>query len=126
MMAPREYSKILVVDDDEDLRRVLTVILTRQGFLVDAVETGKEAIKQIATGDYKIALIDVRLQDMNGMDVLCEAQKIQPEVTKIVMTGYPSDEDKSRAKQCGASTYLVKPVRAEELVKIVKEKWDSH
>lgn len=125
-MAPKEYSKILVVDDDEDLRRVLTVILKRQGFTVDAVETGRKAIEQIATGDYRIALIDVRLQDMNGMDVLCEAQKIQPEVTKIVMTGYPSEEDRSRAQQCGASTYLVKPVRAEELVKIVKEKWNSH
>jgi DNA-binding NtrC family response regulator len=126
MMAPQGNSGILVVDDDKDLRRVLTTILQRQGFIVNAVETGKEAIEQIANGDYKIALIDVRLQDMNGLDVICEVQKLKPEVTKIVITGYPSEEDKSKAKQFGASMYLVKPVRAEELVKIVREKWDAH
>jgi DNA-binding NtrC family response regulator len=126
MMTPQENSKILVVDDDEDLRKVLTTILRRQGFIVNAVETGREAIEQIANGGYRIALIDIRLQDMNGLDVICETQKLKPEVTKIVITGYPSEEDKSKAKQCGASTYLVKPVRAGELVKIVKEKWNTH
>ena len=122
MMTLQENSKILVVDDDEDLRRILTAILRRQGFIVNAVETGREAIEKIASGDYKIALIDVRLQDMNGLDVVCEVQKLRPEVTKIVITGYPSEEDKSKAKECGASMYLVKPVRAEELVKIVRDK----
>lgn len=124
-MTPLDNSKILVVDDDGDLRRVLTTILRRQGFIVSAVETGREAIEHIASGEYKIALIDVRLQDMNGLDVICETHKLKPEVTKIVITGYPSEEDKSKAKQCGASMYLVKPVRAEELVKIVKEKSDT-
>ena len=113
-------SCILVVDDDLSVLRILSKILRKAGLDVTAVDTGELALKNLRSHTYDLAIIDVRLQDMNGLDLLDKINKITPEMRKIILTGYPSDEDKARASEL-ASFYLSKPIKPEKLIEIVKQ-----
>ncbi len=101
---------------------MLANILGRSGYSTDTAETGREAEEKIRIGTHDLALIDVRLPDMDGMDLLGKIQSIQPKMKKIIITGLPSMEDGIRAVDGGADAYLVKPVSSEELLKFLKEK----
>jgi DNA-binding response OmpR family regulator len=114
--------RILVVDDDKSILRAFTRILQKNGYEVDAAETGKEAIEKAETGRYDLTLVDVRLPDMDGTDLLPKMQKTMHEAVKIMITGFPSLENGVKALDEGADAYLVKPVKPEELLALIKEK----
>jgi len=114
--------KVLIIDDDKSILNILSKILGKSGFIVDTAESGQEAMNKLATKTYSIALIDVRLQDTNGLDLLIKVQEIAPKMKKILLTGYPSDEDRIKAFERGADYYLAKPVNPERLVEIIREK----
>jgi len=114
--------KILVIDDDKSVLRTFTLILKKDDYDVDIAETGKEALEKAGAGGYDAALIDVRLPDMDGTDLLPRLQKILPEAVKIIITGFPSLETGIRSLDVGADAYLVKPVRPEDLLVLIKEK----
>ena len=116
MMAP----KILLVDDDKSLLRVLAAILNRQGYSVDAVESGKEALKNIETTRYHLALLDVRLQDMNGLDLRKMIKARAKGTPVITFTGLPSDADEALALSYGAEAYLEKPIKPEILLDVIR------
>jgi CheY-like chemotaxis protein len=111
--------KILIVDDDKFVLQILTKILEKAGCSVTAVETGQEALTKLQTQTYDAAIIDVRLQDTNGLDLLTRIEKIAPDMKKIMLTGYPSDEDRIKALQRGADYYLSKPIKSETLIEII-------
>jgi len=114
--------KILVIDDDKSVLRTFTLILKKDDYDVDIAETGKEALEKAGAGGYDAALIDVRLPDMDGTDLLPRLQKILPEAVKIIITGFPSLETGIKSLDVGADAYLVKPVRPEDLLVLIKEK----
>ncbi len=114
--------KILVIDDDKSVLRTFTLILKKDNYDVDIAETGKEALEKAGTVEYDAALIDVRLPDMDGTDLLPRLQKTLPEAVKIIITGFPSLETGMRSLDSGADAYLVKPVRPEDLLVLIKEK----
>jgi DNA-binding response OmpR family regulator len=116
---------ILVVDDDKSILRTFTRILQKSGYEIDVAETGKEAIEKAETRHYDIALVDIRLPDMDGTDLLPMMQKTMPEAVKIMITGFPSLEDGVKALDEGADAYLVKPVKPEELLMLIEEKLKS-
>jgi DNA-binding response OmpR family regulator len=116
---------ILVVDDDKSILRVFTRILQKSGYEIDVAETGKEAIEKAETGHYDLALVDVRLPDMDGTELLSRMQKTIPDAVKIMITGFPSLENGVKALDEGADAYLVKPVKPEELLMLIKEKLKS-
>jgi len=120
--ASKSKQKILIIDDDKSVLQILAKILQKAGCCVAPVETGREALKKLETQTYDAAVIDVRLQDMNGLDLLNRIQTIAPNMTKIMLTGYPSDEDRTRALELGADYYLAKPVKSETLVEIVQSR----
>jgi len=113
---------ILIVDDDKSILRIFTRILQRQGYNTDTSETGREAIEKIDNHFYDLALIDVKLPDMDGVDLLSRIHATKPKMIKILITGFPSIEDGIKALNGGAGAYLVKPVNPVELLKIIKEK----
>jgi CheY-like chemotaxis protein len=117
--------KILIVDDDKFVLQILTKILEKAGCSVTAVETGQEALTKLQTQTYDAAIIDVRLQDTNGLDLLNRIEKIAPDMTKIMLTGYPSDQDRIRALQQGADYYLAKPIKSETLIEIIERRCKS-
>ncbi len=117
---PKSCQNVLVIDDDQIVLQILAKILRKEGYNVDTAETGREALEKLQIKTYHIAIIDVRLQDINGIDLLAQMQKTVPSMKKIMLTGYPSNEDKNKALELGANEYLAKPVKSEELIAAIE------
>ena len=115
-------TRVLIIDDDKSILNILSRILAKKGFSVDTAQSGQEAMRKLAAKTYSVALIDVRLQDTNGLDLLIKIQEIAPKMRKILLTGYPSDEDRIKALERGADYYLAKPVDSEKLIEIISTK----
>jgi DNA-binding response OmpR family regulator len=113
---------ILVVDDDKSILRTFTRILQKNGYAIDAAETGREAIEKAEARHYDLALVDVRLPDMDGTDLLAKMKNTLHDTIKIMITGFPSIESGIKALDEGADAYLVKPVKPEELLMLIEEK----
>jgi DNA-binding response OmpR family regulator len=113
---------ILVVDDDKSILRTFTRILQKQDYKVDTAETGKEAIEKAENKHYDLALVDIRLPDTDGTELLAKLKRQLQNTIKIMITGFPSIESGVKALDEGADAYLVKPVKPEDLLMLIKEK----
>jgi DNA-binding response OmpR family regulator len=113
---------ILVVDDDKSILRSFARVLQRCGYEVDTAETGMSALVKARSHHYDLLLLDVRLPDMTGTDLLVRAKTQLQDTAKIVITGFPSFESGSDALYGGADAYLIKPVQPQELLTIVDDK----
>ncbi|WNZ29107.1 MAG: response regulator [Candidatus Bathyarchaeota archaeon] len=113
---------ILIIDDDKYILSVFSKILNKQGYIVENAETGREAMEMITKKQYDLVLIDVKLPDVEGPILVEKMNKINPDMIKIVITGFPSIEDANKVMDEGATAYLVKPVKSEELVKFIDKK----
>ena len=114
---------IIVIDDDKSILRTFTRILQKSGYEIDVAETGKEALEKTRKKTYDLALIDIRLPDMDGTDLLIKMQRTMRDAIKIMITGFPSLETGVKALDEGADAYLVKPVKPEELLALIEEKF---
>ena len=117
-----QKKSILIIDDDKSILNIFTRILQKQGYKTDTAETGQEAIEKLQANTYHLALIDVKLPDTNGTDLLARINQTHPNMIKIAITGFPSLEDATKVIDRGAAAYLVKPVKPEELVSIIAQK----
>jgi two-component system response regulator HydG len=117
-----ENSKILIVDDDRDILLSLKDILQSKGYEIDMAETGKNAVEKAKAKYFNLALLDIKLPDMEGTDLLAKIHKNKPEMMKIMITGYPSLDNAVKALNLGADAYIMKPVNPENLLKVVEEK----
>jgi len=117
----REQARILIIDDEESIRKSLAAVLEENGYLVDTAENGREAIKKSETKIYNLALVDLRLPDMDGIELLTAMRETTPKMAKIVITGYPSLENAIEAVNRGADGYIVKPYTVEDLLRKIKE-----
>ena len=117
---------ILVVDDDKSILRTFTRILQKSGYEIETAETGKEAIEKAEARHYDLALVDIRLPDMDGTDLLAKLKKQLQYTVKIMITGFPSLETGVKALDEGADAYLVKPVKPQELLVLLEEKLRDH
>ena len=115
-----EKKRILVVDDDMNILRVFKSILEKEGYEVETAETGEDAIKKIKKGKFSVWLVDVKLPDMDGTDLLLKMT--DSETIKIIVTGFSTEEAGRKAADYGADDFLVKPVRPEELIATVRER----
>jgi len=113
-------SNILIIDDDKNILKILSKLLEKEGYAVTTTETGQEALDKIKNQNYNVVLIDVKLQDVNGLNLLDQIHKIAPDMVKIILTGHPSDEDMTIAFERGANEYLTKPVRPEKLIEVIQ------
>ena len=113
--------RILVVDDDVNILRVFRKILEKEGFTVETAETGKDAIKKIKKAKFNLCIVDVKLPDMDGTEFLLKLPN-ESKVIKIIVTGFSTIEVGKKAADYGADDFLVKPVKAEELIATVRER----
>jgi len=116
-----KQARIIVVDDDEDIVKSLKTILESEGYLVDYAVTGKEAIKKTQKTTYNVALIDIKLPDMLGIELLELMRDNVPRTRKVMITGYPDLQNAISAVNKHADGFLVKPIDIEKLFKIVEE-----
>jgi DNA-binding NarL/FixJ family response regulator len=116
-----EMDRILIVDDDENTVNSLRLILGTKGYVVDAASTGKEAIEKVSNTICNLVLMDLKLPDMEGIDLLASLRAINPGVLVIVITGFPSLETSIRALNEGANAYLTKPLNMNNALTKINE-----
>ena len=116
-----ETARILVIDDDESIRKVLATILEENGYVVDTARNGKEAIEKSNTKFYNLALIDIRLPDMEGTKLLTAMKETTPKMVKVIVTGYPSLQNAIEAVNEGADAYVMKPFNLDSVLNTNKE-----
>ena len=116
-----KHARIIVVDDDESIRKTLSAILEDEGYLVDTAESGKEAILKTNANFYNLALIDVRLLDMEGTELLIRIKDTVPRMRKIIITGYPTVHNAIDAVNRNADAYLLKPFDVGKVLFVIRE-----
>jgi CheY-like chemotaxis protein/predicted transcriptional regulator len=113
---------VLLIDDDETIRKSLSRTLTKEGFSVDTAPDGKQALEKSQLRHYDLALVDIRLPDMEGTKLLKMLKEKTPEIKEIIITGYPSIENAVQAVNDGADAYLIKPINPPDLLAKIREK----
>jgi DNA-binding NtrC family response regulator len=116
-----ESGRILVIDDEETIRRTVSMSLEHAGYTVDTAESGRQAIEKAAANFYNLALIDIRLADMEGTELLSGLKETTPRMVKIILTGFPALQNTIAAINKGVDAYLIKPVNTDELLRVIKE-----
>ena len=112
--------KILIIDDEKNIRLTLKSCLDEEGFEIDIAINGEEALKKILSNNYDLVLLDLKMPGIDGMEVLKEIRKKGNEVNVIIMTAYGTVEKAVEAMKLGAIDFLGKPFTPEEIRKIVK------
>ena len=116
-----ETIRILIIDDDENIRKVLTTILEDEGYDVESVDTAKKAIERTRRKFYNLALIDIRLPDMEGIELLTKMKNTTPKIRKLIITGYPTLQNAVEAVNRGADAYIMKPFDMEKVLEEIKD-----
>ena len=116
-----EQARILIVDDDESIRITLATILEEKGYVVETAKSGKEAIEKSQAEFFNLALIDIRLPDMEGTKLLTAMKETTPRMIKVIVTGYPSLQNAVEAVNRGGHAYILKPLKIEKLLSTIKE-----
>ena len=113
------------MEDDENIRKTLENILQQKGYETDTAKTGREAEQKTQTKFYNLALLDIKLPDMEGTQLLAKVHKNTPKMIKIMVTGYPSLENAMEALNQGADAYVIKPVKPAKLLTLIEEKLEK-
>jgi two-component system, NtrC family, response regulator HydG len=111
---------ILVVDDDPDMRSLLKEVLTDRGYEAITADGGTRALAVLKETDVAVVLTDLRMTEMDGVDLLVQAKRLYPHLNIILMTAFGSVETAIEAMRHGAYDYLIKPVRSEDLLRVIE------
>jgi len=117
-----QKKRILIVDDDRDILESLQMLLKAKGYEIETAETGKEALDKFRTPSFDLALLDVKLPDMEGTEVLARIQSSSSNTVKIMITGSASTKDMIESLSHGADGYILKPIKPRDLMKLLEEK----
>ncbi len=115
------FRTLLVVDDEEPIRHLLTVFLTGYGYEVRAVEDGARALAELRTRDYDVVLSDVRMPRLGGLELLAEALRLHPDLTFVAMSAYGSHDAAIAAVKAGAYDYVSKPFKPDEILLVLQK-----
>ncbi len=113
-------ARILIIDDDENIRKVLQTILEDEGYVTETAETAMKAIQKSEESFFNLALIDVRLPDMEGIELLTKLKQTKPKMRKIIVTGYPTLQNAIAAVNKDADGYVMKPFDVEKILATIK------
>lgn len=112
--------KVLIVDDEEGIRESLKLILSDHYDLV-VTDSGEQALRLVESDPaIGLVLMDIKMPKVSGLDVLKEMKAKRPDLNVIMVTGYKAVETASQASHLGASGYIIKPFKSEEILKTVK------
>jgi len=120
-MATLEGKHILLIDDDETIITPFQLILQDIGYQVDTALTGQQAIEKAREKDYQMAILDIKLPDIGGVEVARKIREQQGDIHFIIISGYPELADSIEAIDVGIDEILLKPIRPDELLRAVKD-----
>jgi len=115
----RNSKRILLVDDEENARIALSRLLSREGYIVNTVANGFEALNYLREHDVNLIVTDINMPEMDGISFLREANRSFPGINVVMITAYGGVESYIEAINLGAFEYINKPVRIEELLSIL-------
>lgn len=122
--------RILVVDDEAQVRKPISIMLAKDGYEVVEAADGQEAIEELRSGDNPLmvdtVLCDIRMPNINGKEAIVYFRSQFPGVPIVVMTGYPDVELAVSLMRQGVRDYLIKPVTKEELLSVMRKSVDQH
>lgn len=117
----RKKASILIVDDDESTRKTLALLLGKKGYEIETAAIGREAIDKAQGRFFNVVLLDIKLPDMEGTELLALLKEIRPDLEVIIVTGYASLENTIQALNGGASAYITKPLKLNKLLVTIRE-----
>jgi len=125
-MGPENQDKpkqihLILIDDEVGFATVLAKRLTRRGYNVTTTFSGAEAIQAMRKSEFDVAVLDLKMEDMDGIEVLKIFKKLDPAMPVIMLTGHGSEKSASEGMEYGASDYLFKPCEFEELLEKIRE-----
>ena len=119
MKSTYKKNNILVIDDDKDVCEMLVKNLTYEGYRVETASTGNDGIKEIKRGKYDVVILDLRLPDIPGEEVLKKIKEIDAHVSVIILTAYPSVETAVHTMKNDAIDYIPKPFQVAQLKRLL-------
>lgn len=120
-MPGQGINSILVVDDEQSMREFLNILLTKEGYHVLLASSGEEACSVLEEKDFDLLITDIKMRDVDGIDVLKRAKEINPEIIAILISAFATAETAVEAMKEGAYDYIPKPFKVKEFKRIVKE-----
>lgn len=117
--------KILIVDDERNIRRTLDMILTGEGYEVFAFASGKDGLEILEKEPIEVALLDIVMPDMNGLDLLPKLLEVRPSLAVIMISGHGTLQDAVRATKLGAYDFLEKPLSREKVLLSVSHAYQT-
>ena len=115
----QEIVKILIVDDDPSIRNMLTIVLKKSGYGVVSTDSGRSTLDKLKKETFDLIISDIKMQDINGIELLKKIKSISPEIPVIMITAYASANDAVEAMKLGAEDYITKPFNLDELKIII-------
>ncbi len=116
--------KVLIVDDEERFRNTMCKLLKVRGLTACTASSGQEALAELKSNPYDLVILDIRMPEMNGVQLLSEIRKIDSEIEAIIMTGYASVDTAKEIMKLGGYDYLLKPYDIEELMEKIEAAYD--
>ncbi|MBW2610923.1 MAG: response regulator [Deltaproteobacteria bacterium] len=116
--------RLLLIDDEVGYVNVLSNRLSKRNFVVGKATSGTEAFQILRRRDFDVAILDLKMEDMDGIEILKILKKMAPELVVIMLTGHGSAEAAREGIKQGAYDYLTKPCELNDLVKKIKEAYD--
>jgi DNA-binding NtrC family response regulator len=116
--------RVLIVDDEERFRNTMCKLLNVRGVTAETADNGAKALEKLKTGAYDVLILDVRMPEMGGVEVLSEIRKFNPEIEVIIMTGYASVDTAKAIMSLGAYDYMLKPYDTDQLVEKIEAAFD--
>jgi DNA-binding NtrC family response regulator len=113
---------ILITDDDKVIVEGFKALLELKGYKVSTAENGREALEEARKNFFNLALIDIKLPDMEGTGLLQEFRQLNPQIKLIIITGYSTRENAIESLNLGADGYLEKPLTPNKLLAVVADK----
>ncbi len=120
MREPSVRIRLLLVDDEEGYVKVLAKRMTRRNMEVATALSGSEAIQRLRKQDFDVAILDLKMEDMDGIEVLRVFKKMVPDLPVIMLTGHGTEKAAREGLEMGAFDYLTKPCDLEELVEKIR------
>jgi DNA-binding NtrC family response regulator len=117
---PKKAS-LLIVDDDEDMLETLSDILQEKGYRTETAKTGEKAIKKAKEHFFSVALIDIKLPDITGIELLRTFRENHPTMMNIIITPHPTRQNAVDALNLGANAYIMKPIDPEKVDRMIRE-----
>ena len=116
-----DKKRILVIEDDEEMRALLKDFFLEEGLETDSVSNGSEAFRKLVKESFILVITDIRMPGLTGLDILPGIRKLQPEVPIIVITAFGSEEIRQRVLERGATAYLEKPIHLDQLRTLIDQ-----